>query len=600
VRVLLVALLTLALAPAADAYWPDPQIVSGAPAVDAHGGIAADGTPVIAWEDSRGAWVRIGSGAPVNVDNGTFPSKPNVTVSGDQVVVIMGGGPPARSQTSFTTKVMSGTVSAGLTQTIVLNGVIGDVAANRTGDVALLLRHNNELVTDLYWRPAGGSFGAAVATPLGYYGSLAVSPIGEVLVAWIDEQGSPKVASSTQGGPFGPPVTLPVNSVGGPLVTPEVAMDAHGRALAAFIANPQSSTYPVFTHPSLAVRDGGTWRSVPDVPQDLRAPMQVRTGDDGQAMLGWQNRGFRVIDVSLAAGTITGQTVVAMPFLYGFSGSEPDAHGTHESPTLTVAADGSSSLVWGQDRKVVVAKRSGVGSFGESEIAGCQFLFLSSPITLGMDGSNRVGVLHDAYPGGGLALAREEPGAGAARTCPEAEPGSLMTFRPSLTSTPARVMVGDQARLTIAARAPNAQTVSDIRWLVDGTDTGATGEDVTLTFGRPGARSIGVTTVQHYEQLGAKSIPLAVENLNVYAPATLTAKPRQHQRLRLRASALTYGPEVQATLVIRRKGRIRRRITGSLGLARKRLDLPAKTRGIYRIELRQDGVVQAKVKVRVT
>jgi hypothetical protein len=587
VRAVLVALLTLAIAAPAEAAWSDPQLgpVTGTP--HASGGVTADGTPVVAWENGRTASVRIGTGAPKAFPAHSFIANLDVPVGGDQIAAFWVDGP--------TTWIAAGSVGAGLGEPVALPGALVASAANRAGEMVLLLLEPGGAA--LSWRPPDGTFGPGVTTPehdSTAVESLALGPTGEALVGWVSSR-EVQVASSSRGGAFSSPVSLPGDAA---YESPALALDAHGRAVAAWHSALFGSSGALTDAGSIAVRRQGTWQSASGVPGDFGYKPEIGTGDDGQAVIVWHDAPTTsVAPISLADAAVGPATEFPVPIEAAVP-YPPENVGTFRPASmLRVGKDGSASLTWGDKRRVLVVQREGTGAFGSPEVAACQVLFTSVPKPLGFDDGGRAGVLFNAYPGGELATARDLGPGGAVTTCPDAEPRRPS---PTITHRPRRVYVGELVRLTVTgARQANALEVLRNEWSTGGFGPPLIGDRPMFEFDEAGPQEIFLLSRQRYEGPVPDAATGATHVVRVFARATLTAAPRQHRRLQVRASALSYGPRARVTLLAKRRGIVRAKVTRLLGPFAELVELSVRKPGPYVVELRQGGKIRAKAGVRV-
>jgi hypothetical protein len=67
----------------------------------------------------------------------------------------------------------------------------------------------------------------------------------------------------------------------------------------------------------------------------------------------------------------------------------------------------------------------------------------------------------------------------------------------------------------------------------------------------------------------------------------------------VRASALSYGPRARVTLLAKRRGIVRAKVTRLLGPFAELVELSVRKPGPYVVELRQGGKIRAKAGVRV-
>jgi hypothetical protein len=597
-RLALAVLLSLLLAPSALAAWSDPVGGSEVPAGQASGVLAADGTPIVAWSDADGVHARIGTGAPVLLAPYAPDQQQVHALAGGQDVAVVWFGDQA-------THAATGTVAAGLgTPVTVAEGYLERAVANAAGDMALLFA--GSATTQESFRPAGGTFGTPLQTPApvsppysrllisDLSPSLALGPTGETLVGWMTRD-SAQVAARVRDGAFGPGA-----SVGGPgglsEPAPALALDAHGRALAAWEGETDGAV--VAFSGAASVRDAqGAWHAVSGLPPAL-ARAQAATDDAGNGLLA---SGGSVLAISLATGAVGREVDYPMDFVCLGCQMPFDVHGTWAPPTLSVGENGAAALTWGHDRDVLVARGDTSGAFGAPEVARCQLLFSGSTQSLGLDTAGHAGVLFNAYPDGQLSVARDGVD-GPVRSCPAAEPGGGYSRpTPALTYGATPVVAGHPVSIATGdLRQPNARLIRN-EWDVDENGwrppVGNAVNHVTLTFPTPGPQQWALTTIQHYEGLGDEGIRFEYE-VDVYAPATLTARAKG-RTLHLRATAFTYGPRVPVTLVARRAGQTRAGLTTALGLDPLTASLRVHHAGRYRVRLLQGKTIRARATVRV-
>jgi hypothetical protein len=574
VRVVCIALSLVVLAPAAArAAWTDP-VAAGVPR-GAAGAVTANGTTAFAWADGAGVHARVGTAA---IDRGAG-SDPRIASAADDIAIAWSAGSDALVAlgTAAPTDLGAGTASA----------LSGDAAG---AFAVLVVRPDGSYAVS--YRPPGGAFGVPASAPTAASGrrvfsvpttpGLAVGPAGEQVVTW--RSGGVMYAASRAGdGAFAPPAV-----VAGPAVSPgegaAVALDAHGRALAAW-QNMRNGEVP---EDVVAVRGAdGAWREVTAFAGAPLEPPQAATGDEGQALLGWvAPSAFDVVAVPLDTGVPGMRASFPLDLSPERLGPDtaPYENATQSAPVLRAVPDGSATVTWAAYRSVLVSRRDGTGAFSSPTVAGCQQVGLV-PEPLGFDGADHAYVLYPRHPGGAQSVTHDGV-AGVTRVCPRIR---TTTHNPHVTYGVRHIVAGRRVRIRVVyLRRPTASMRN--HWQMPDRTVANSSESLAYTFPKPGRVTWSVHTAQTFEA-GDYSEGVVTRHPTVFASATLSAGAVPGG-VRVRASAFTPGGLRRVRLVVDGARVFHRR----LGLHPVTLRLPV--RDARSVKLVQGGTVRARARVR--
>jgi hypothetical protein len=580
-RLALLALL-VAAAPAWSARtWSDAEPVASPVPDYAAAAVGSDGTTVTAWtvdDDSPGGYsvfARAGSAAPVRVGaTGSESLRVGAGPGGQGIVLWAATGSDGAVVTLAVYAQPGGTFSAPAT---IGAGAPFALATNAAGDAAVILQQT--LVfgpTDFgvrdstAFRPAGGTFGPAVALPDTLIGSFTLSPSGETVVAQgLNGHNAPtlgvKIVTRVRDGALTTPVQLTSDGQNSSVVA-----DARGRVLALW-------TIPDRTAFFTAVRtEAGAW-STPiahELPAQ-EAGYAVGVSDAGEALLAYRE----APDASPFASPFAGALRLSTASLGDGELSAPALLDPRAGslPYLATAADGTTVIAStdAAAKRVRVVRRAGTGDFGDPQTAGCD------------DGSSLRGIAGLTTSGGatlliGSALTRDAAASSAEPvTCP---PPALRTPTPSPSPTAGAsptavadaeystdpVVANEPVTITATVRRAGTTDVYDYRFDLDGDGradhaTGGSGV-VSYTFTRPGRRPWSLTTQQTASD-GTRADFTDRFKVDVFARPTLRAARTQPRArvlrhgLRVRANAFTGAQRELVTVTVRGRGhRLARRV----------------------------------------
>jgi hypothetical protein len=369
---------------------------------------------------------------------------------------------------------------------------------------------------DILYRPPGGTFDTPATLPSSTVSHLWMTPAGEAVVHETAGDAS-FLSTRAKDGPVSAP--HPLDQAGAEGV--EVAGDAQGHVLAAW-------TTPAGG--ALALRGvDGQWTPV----RSVAGPVAVAANERGDALAAWTVDGIvHLITADLAAGTFSKAAKVGTSRL--------------RRPEVAVGADGSALLAAERGPALVIARRNGLGAFGEPTVASCAPT-ATSPLTIDDGGVAHVfdgmGLVHDAP------ATRPQP-----RTCEAHRScGRVPVY------SPAQPVPGATVTIDLRCfRATNNRFVSLEPHFHDGGKTVATGTPGVIRHTFPSAGDINweadITEVRRYGDV--THFHREHFAISVFAPLTLIAVSEQSRvtvrddGLLVRAGAATAVEAAPVTLTV--------------------------------------------------